>query len=301
MIFTPFFKAGKMVIKNIDCKQLVLSSPEIKAAIQEGGYKKLEIKLTKNCCTSQQYTSEIDLDETPGFYVTAFNTDDEDPDNDVEIMGIYVKNLVTGVEYNVISPFNYSDWNCTNDFGGLGPGGLYELIESWFTGNLLAAPTQTSSADVAGRCTLSYTDLPANFIFTRMAYTVNGETYIEQFSYTGSTETLFASGDDVYILPSLISSSLSVFPDGVYTVDITITKSNNSVITDRSCLFADCETRCKVADKLDTIKTSTDIHLMYFALTESANCGCQCESICELYRKLTVELGLNPLTSGCDC
>lgn len=290
-----------MILTNQNCDFIKLNSTEIKNIIQNGGYKDLSIELTKNCCSNQVYTTLINLGTLNNQEIKMFSPSDEDPDQNLIITGFWVKNIITGEEYNTIAtPFAYSDYNCTNSFDTINPGSVYSQVSAWFTGNLLTPPGQTQVSSGTS-CILAYTIVPYPFIFTRMTYTKDDVPYTRLFTGQGSSTAAFVNGTSIYINPTIISDTTLKFGDGVYTVKITFTKNNNSTFTDTSCIFIDCETRCKVAEKLNTVTTDTNLHLLYYALTSASNCGCQCDNMCKLYEELLLELGTNSLTSNCGC
>lgn len=290
-----------MVLTNQNCDFIKLDSPEIKNIIQHGGYKNIAIELTKNCCSNQVYNTVINLSNPNNQQIKMFYPSDEDPDQNLVITGMWVKNIITGEEYNTINtPLAYSDYNCTNNFGSISPGSLYMQISAWFTGNLLTPPGQDITSSGTS-CMVKYTYVPYPFIFTKMTYTKDDVEFTRLFQGEGGSTAAFIQGTSIYINPTIISDTTTKFGDGVYTVNITFTKNNNSTLTDSSCIFIDCETKCKVAEKVDTVTTDTNLHLLYYALTSASNCGCQCDKMCKLYEELLLELGTNSLTSNCGC
>jgi hypothetical protein len=105
------------------------------------------------------------------------------------------------------------------------------------------------------------------------------------------TDQYTYSGGIFQINPKVINASNTKFADGVYKIVVTVKDDaeGTTTSTEGNCFFVDCETSCKVAKHLkDLLKTETDteVHLLHFGLTNANNCNCNCDEMCELYRKL---------------
>jgi len=287
-----------MILTNQNCNFIKLDSPEIKDIIESDSYKSLSIEVTKNCCSNQIYNTVINLENPNNQQVQMFYPADEDPDQNLIITGFWVKNIITGEEFNTITSFNYSDYNCTTGFGGIGSPNS-ELL-NWFVANLLPPPIPSQTVSGTS-CILTYENIPYPFVLVKMTYTKDSVDYIRLFTNQGSSTSSFINGESIYINPTIITDTTTKFEDGIYTVKVTFTKNNNSTFTDTSCIFIDCETKCKVAEKLKIVTTDINLHLIHYALSSANNCGCQCDSMCKLYEELLLELDINILTSNCGC
>lgn len=100
----------------------------------------------------------------------------------------------------------------------------------------------------------------------------------------------FTVGDDTIGIPDGIYTVTIEIVNGTYNPGSTLGDIRNEVFT--YCAFVDCETQCKVADKIDLLlkeDKDTDIHMIHYALTINSDCYCHCDDMCDLYKQL-VEL-----------
>ena len=115
-------------------------------------------------------------------------------------------------------------------------------------------------------------------------------TETNSFEQTSTDKYTYDSGE-FNINPKVINSTNTKFADGVYKIVVTAKDdaAGTTTLSEGNCFFVDCETSCKVAKHLkDLLKTETDteIHLLHFGLTNANNCNCNCDEMCDLYRKL---------------
>ncbi len=283
------------MLQNIDCNYIKVDSSVFTAVLEDiSSYKSIKVDIKKNCCESLVYSSEIILSDL-NWNIKLFKVTQETPT--IEIKEFYVKNILTGIEEKIPLEYGYNSQNCT-----LGFEDIEDDIISWLTARGVSEfPTFSMDTDSNGDCIFSIIDLPMPFVMTKMVYIQGGISYDRYFTYSEVGTGLFISGESLYISPAIIDDLLSSFTDGVYTVDITYVKNNNSTIVETSCLFLDCTIKCKVAAKIDTLKTDTTLHIIYFALLEASNCSCQCDKMCKLYEQLLIELGITLNTSDCGC
>ena len=111
-------------------------------------------------------------------------------------------------------------------------------------------------------------------------------------------------GKVIKILPGVLGTGTTVFPDGVYKVVVTQIEDGGAPITTESnCFFMDCSTSCEVAKYVkNLLKTPADVeaHLLHFGLVNGSNCNCNCDELCSLYSKLYNILN-NTETCLCNC
>ncbi len=75
--------------------------------------------------------------------------------------------------------------------------------------------------------------------------------------------------------------------DGIYKVTIVYSEEGGDSVIEANCAFIDCSTSCKVGARLqDLLDDDTDLHLIHYGLVNADNCGCNCDEMCELFRKL---------------
>lgn len=91
--------------------------------------------------------------------------------------------------------------------------------------------------------------------------------------------------------PSIFNfNTEGVFKDGIYSFTIKITFPDGGYKLEKNCYFVDCNTLCSIN------KTDLDKMLIHYGLTTSNNCGCDCDSMCELYKKL-----IEDYKNDCEC
>lgn len=118
-------------------------------------------------------------------------------------------------------------------------------------------------------------------------------------------------GNTLYIRPIFFNST--VFFDNVYKFNIKMVLTDSGYTIIENCLFVDITYGCKVAgylkniieenaDKYDTEKVGTTIHLMHYALVNGSNCGCNCLQMCEVFGELKNLLdNSKPENTDCGC
>jgi len=283
------------MLQNIDCNYIKVDSSVFTTILEDiSSYQSIKVNVRKNCCENLTYSSEIALSDL-NWNIKLFKVAQET--SAIEIKEFYVKNILTGVEEKIVLEYGYNTQNCTVGFEDIEDDIIY-----WLTARGISEfPTFNMETDSDGNCVFSILSLPIPFVMTKMVYTQGGISYDRYFTYSEVGTGLFISGESLYISPAIIDSLLPSFTDGIYTVDITYVKNNNSTIVETSCLFLDCTIKCKVAAKIDTLKTDTTLHIIYFALLEASNCSCQCDKMCKLYEQLLSELGIILNTTDCGC
>lgn len=115
----------------------------------------------------------------------------------------------------------------------------------------------------------------------------------------------------LYVTPALFG--ITNFIDGIYKIQITLTKIDNTgFIVFSNCLFVDVTFKCRVASLIkdilrenenlqDSEKISTLAHILHYALTNGSGCGCNCEELCEVFNALSgILITINP-TTDCGC
>jgi hypothetical protein len=271
-------------------------------------YKSVTVEASMSCCSDTKYTKELPLAPID----TACSACSEEyafrldlkaiAYSKHDISGIYVKNMVTGLEYNVLTtPINFDsflevcgDGSCTLQSQATYVVAFREAISEWFEENVQWFNTTVSFCGD----TLTVCDLPQNFILTRVEYS-NQNAY---FSFNEELDHLILN-EGLYLTPFFFEQEQ--FKDGIYQVKIKFVKLNGSWIEESNCFFLDVETKCKVSRFIEGLKekevVSTTIHIAHYALTNASNCGCNCTEMCELYRYLVKTLDNNVKTEDCEC
>jgi hypothetical protein len=108
------------------------------------------------------------------------------------------------------------------------------------------------------------------------------------------TGTLLAGNITLVISPAIIDEDAEVFPDGIYSVIIRITKLDSSYTEEEQCLPLLCSLKCVLAET--EFSENTNLHLAYFTLVNGAGCPCACDKMCELYEYILTQLDME---DGC--
>lgn len=98
----------------------------------------------------------------------------------------------------------------------------------------------------------------------------------------------------------------TTYCDGIYNFSLVVTYTLGETetlysATDTSCVFIDCETKCKVMDNYALVKNPKILYF-YYALVNSADCDvCNCTNMCSLYTEIKMLLNDNSSTPSDDC
>lgn len=307
-----------MIVENQNCEYVKVSSSILEdIANNPRGYASIEIQSTVNCCT-ELFTGDLNFGVYNDVTCTTCNgnfvwtLDLEDIANaDQEIVGIYVKNLVTNVTTNILlSPINFTDYltacpsnSCTISTVGSYATTFNTLFDNWFTTN---TGWVNAKATMCGN-TLQVCNLATNYIPSHIEYSNGDTSNTIPFSFFNDNTTFLLS-DTLYIAPSFYNIDKLI--DGVYKVKIKATKVNGSWVEEENCAFIDCETKCKVADfvtaflsnDLDKKDEALYVTMTHYALVNASNCGCNCKELCDLYFTLSETLATRtPITNQNIC
>jgi hypothetical protein len=92
-----------------------------------------------------------------------------------------------------------------------------------------------------------------------------------------STDSYVFNDGFLQIRPTLMGKTQ--FPDGVYEVSIKAIGSDGSKVTINECYVMDCDLKCKV---LET--GNSEEYMIYYLLKNSAECDCDCKTLCDLLK-----------------
>ena len=284
--------------KTNNCNYLEIKSETLSDFISNSAnYTNLTITTTINCCDDTAITSEINEDVidlrkwTLNFPV----------DSTLIMQGLYFEDIYTGQQWNAFSTtYPVSTYMCSTGDITL----LFPIIQAWFTANFGVTVTQTYTYNAINNvCTYEITDLPTNIkpvnLHTKNVSGVDLYTYFEYFPINN----LFFTANSMVMSPQYFGGN--EFVDGIYSVELTFTTESGNIITEKNCFFLDCKTACEVSTKLKElqkikeVENATNIFLLHYTLTEGSNCGCNCSELCELFRKLCLELNSSSCLCGC--
>ena len=106
------------------------------------------------------------------------------------------------------------------------------------------------------------------------------------------------------ILVTASMFSISEVADGIYFIQVKLAKDQEFIII-QNCAFMDVDYKCKVAAYGKTIltgdSTSTNVHILHYALTNGSNCGCNCDGLCLIFNELKKILDNSDLVVNNDC
>lgn len=297
-------------LNNIGKEYIKVTSNNLTdALLHPGTYEEITLEVSSNCCEDSTYTKQIPLNPIETDCVTcsdvyAFRLDlSKIAFSKKNIDAIYVKNIVSGLEYNILEGSTISfesfletcgDGSCTLQSQIAYVLMFREAFTQWFEENVQWFNTTVSFCEN----TLTICNLPSNFIVTKVVYE-------EQESYFSFNEELdyLILNEALYISPFLLENT--EFKDGIYQVKLKFKKLNGSWIEESNAFFLDVDTKCKVSRFIEGLKekevVSTTIHIAHYGLVNSSNCGCNYAEMCELYKYLLKTLDNNVKTEDCDC
>lgn len=110
-------------------------------------------------------------------------------------------------------------------------------------------------------------------------------------------ETVPVEGDSLSF-SYLINPDGEDFRDGIYQVKLVGTYENGTTISETLCIFADSLIGCAVAEYVSKNRES-DAGWIYYLLTKTDTCACNCGASCELMKMLRSILG-HGVCRDCD-
>lgn len=290
-----------MKILNSGNQYLVLQSEEIKAVTQSpSDYTSVKITGKINCCPES--VSKDILINSVGW----FSDISDSVESKSILTNIKFRNKISMELYSI--PVNidlgYVHNTCPNltctleTFQDFFAPLFKEAIDTWFSDKDIESDISVSfSGNI-----VSFDNLPENF----HPYSLVVDELDNIFNFAEVDSGIFFNGDSLYINPSFFD--LGAYKNGIYSIEVTILKENNSYSIDKNCFFMDIDLKCKVAETLKNITdvsttTSTNLHLMHYALVNGSNCACSCEDLCKLYKEFVTMLSkADPkIQEDCDC
>lgn len=106
---------------------------------------------------------------------------------------------------------------------------------------------------------------------------------------TTYTSTITSATDGVFTVDLDDLYGTTDLQDGVYSFVLEITKTDESLIKDYSCMFVDKTIKCQVAECVKD-KQNLELQLDYYIISRATDCECSCEDLCTIYKRLKHEL-----------
>ncbi len=140
--------------------------------------------------------------------------------------------------------------------------------------------------------------------------TINSTLFLQDNLSTVTTMTIVytdCNGNEVsqIIDTNLVSDSeyeLTI-SEGLYELSIIANNTDGTQSSEKNCIFVEYETDgCKniakrIKDYLEECKEiDQDIITNYYLISQASNCGCNCNSSCDLWNSIK-----NKLDNGCEC
>ena len=269
-----------MLIENSGCSYLKITDTEITNILQNfDSFEDPQIEITGkiNCC-NPQYNKVLEITEA----INSWTVDLVLTTNNV-LESITFTNALTGIvstlDFSIKIDFTADLQDVTDAIATFLGVAVTQSVDNYASSSYLytiTLPTPFVPGDILNQT-------PATFTFE------------EVLIGDGEVEPRVES---LNIYPAFFG--LDTFLDGVYTIEIVITYDDQT-FTYTQCFFVDCNIKCVIASK---IELDNNIHILHYALTLASNCeSCNCEDLCELYKRLVDELNScdYSVTSIQDC
>jgi hypothetical protein len=279
--------------------QTTTATPIFNTPIRPGisSYTSFTITGKVNCCNDLEYSQTINEEQ-----IGTSEWNIKFPTNTSSyINGIWFENIYSGFSFNILdSQLLVGNYSCS--IGTIT--GLFPIVAQFFIDNFGVIIQQDYTYDpVTGECVYIIYNLPDSIKPKYFEIETSSVTTYTYFSFLPLTNAFF-DGSSLLLNPEFFNQG-NAFQDGVYTITLTYIDINGNIITETNCFFLDCSTACLVSTKIKELeeasneKNATNIFLLHYTLTEGSNCGCNCEELCEIFRKLCTNLNSTSCLCGC--
>ena len=285
-------------VTGINCIDILATSDAISTMIgAHVNYLSAKVTLKNNCCGTEYTNTTLNLDPT----------DNEISSNPIPIVTgltftkINIENTATGEVFSI--PMSLVITDCTSVIA------VTDAINTYMDSNYPGESFIAGCDITSGNLTYTLTSSSGNFIAYSVNYVVGISSVINTISFIQPIIYITPSG--IVINPSIITSDLTSFSDGVYSICVTLTVKPGpgaGIIQQCGCVFVNCITTCKT---LNTAQIASDkdaiAMLMYlYGLEHAGDCMCDCTYMCKLFLQLTellnsYSVGSNILTNDCGC
>lgn len=298
-----------MQVKTGDnCELITVNVPQLADLFRGGLVEEIDVRITYNCCDSYEFVISSDTSDCVwtvygDYLANPFGTGD--PITFTGICGLRMLRW-DGNDFVTEWPFGpFTDEGecegCLNLADPTERQELTNIVNDWLANNGGGEFTITMSNGVSNTpydesiapgsvFTMSFegldSDLRPSSWFTNFncGYNLGGVSggfydQVDRFFACGglSTADFVFNENQVKIRPTIMGKS--VFPDGVYGIEVTAIASDGTKTSVKECVFMDCELGCKA---LQT--KNTEAFLIYYLLKETGECDCDCQTLCDLLK-----------------
>lgn len=271
-----------MIIENIQNQYLKITSSTLEQAHNTGMLKLLQVTATKN--KGEVITKNIDLTTLVNQWVANFTFI-----SGISINQIYVKNILTNVLFPVLeAPILVGTMNMITIAGM-----IEELISNTFHIEGVTATGRTDSMTVEG--------LPYNIIMDSIVFSILGAEQTVYFNFASDPDVII-SNDKIIIKPSFFTDA--VLQEGIYSITIIITTTDNIAIQESTCFFVDITMSGLLQAFVEPSKCdATQMHLllMHYSLNQGSNNNCNCDNMYEIYNYLAQVINKTLIIEDCGC
>lgn len=288
-----------------DCRLITVDAPQLSDLFRGGLVQDINVKLTYNCCDSYEFTISSDTSNCVWTSYGDYLASDIDvyPVTFTGICGIRIDSW-DGSSSTPLFPIGpLGDISCDDCYDLSDPTGREQLVtdvNAWLAANGggqfnismsngVSNTPYEQSLGAGSVFTLTFVDL-ADGLTPRLWQSggskcgnpSGGYYSIADFFFTcgglSSNDFVF-SENQIKIRPTVMGKS--VFPDGVYGIEVEAVSSDGTKTSINECFFMDCELSCKVL-----ASGNMDAFLTYYILNETSTCDCDCKTLCD-FLKLT--------------
>lgn len=287
-----------MEISNVNCELLKIESSTYRSMKLAGLIDQIIVEGEINQGTT--YSKTIDLSTN----VEQWRVSGLPFSSTKLITGIYIKNIITQVEYNLVNS-GYLTVASESDIATLKLYIAARLEALGITGAVQShavAYENDNPLDDAISFTYYIRNLPDYIAMVKIEYNESGIVTNELFSLT-SDDSIIVGNEYILIEPGFFG--LTAFEDSIVHIKLSIVSTTGGLKYEEGCYFFDCTFKCRLPDILDeSCLTNKDLHLvmLHYSLTQASNCECDCSKMYSVFSFLSKLLPAETSnTSGCGC
>lgn len=284
-----------LTLTQVGCDQIVANSDVIQGLITNPcDFEKVDIEVNMNCCGTT-HNETVTIPMTPGCVITDWGIEVPKGQTTLILTGIFFRNLLIGTRFSMPTP--PLPITSATDLVS-----FFNTVDAFFNTNY-GTPVGTVAATVTTNIntySVKVTGIPQSFSPDTMTFDVDGVHLEIPFRYLVSANNTLFTAQGIVLNPAIIGQA--AFPDGVYKIKVTLWRPSGTRVAQQNCLFFDCNTACKVSADLEgaTPEEQTELLMLHYGLTKGSNCACDCDTMCKMYQRLHVLL-TNTEISDCGC